>query len=523
MQDDDPEKRIADLERQLAEAKAAAGEHPEPIPPASLQGSPQSGPMINWKGSWISTNGGDFQQFAGSGAASSAEAQQRIVELAGEMAEAFQEHLRTGNDWGDEIKKRSGAFNNAISGSGLSPEQFSRAYRQAAVDAQMGGQGFSSAGPVDTHLADPPRRIPLAFRLAELLPFRWWYIFALFMVGIAVGVGGIAFFIQAPAVLGIVYVVTLVAIYALQFAGSAKRFALLKWGQVATVAGSEIASRATYYSGTTWGMAPLPIAHGWQVKRPLYSGPNVKTRVRYSLNGFQGELTVSGREYIDGVVLADSRNPSRALCVTSFAYDLNRDESGNWIGRIRPRLLLGMAVWVVVVIVWLGLAAGLLRGNIFGAEIGSNNVSTTASVPQGGALTVGPGSHVRTIACNDGSLTLSGYGNNFTVTGHCASLAISGYNDHLTVESAKTITVSGYGNTLKVNDCDNGTVTLSQYGNTLDVKGNCAKLAVNSYNNIVAVDSADTIEVGGYSNTVVYHSGEPQITDSGSSNTLHQG
>jgi hypothetical protein len=270
-------------------------------------------------------------------------------------------------------------------------------------------------------------------------------------------------------------------------------------------------------------MAPLPIAHGWQVKRPLYSGPNVKTRVRYSLNGFQGELTVSGREYIDGVVLADSRNPSRALCVTSFAYDLNRDESGNWIGRIRPRLLLGMAVWVVVVIVWLGLAAGLLRGNIFGAEIGSNNVSTTASVPQGGALTVGPGSHVRTIACNDGSLTLSGYGNNFTVTGHCASLAISGYNDHLTVESAKTITVSGYGNTLKVNDCDNGTVTLSQYGNTLDVKGNCAKLAVNSYNNIVAVDSADTIEVGGYSNTVVYHSGEPQITDSGSSNTLHQG
>jgi hypothetical protein len=72
--------------------------------------------------------------------------------------------------------------------------------------------------------------------------------------------------------------------------------------------------------------------------RDRYSGPNVKTRISYTLDNCQGELAVSGREYTDGVVLADQRDPARARCVTSFAYDLDRDASGNWVGRLRPRL-----------------------------------------------------------------------------------------------------------------------------------------------------------------------------------------
>lgn len=36
-----------------------------------------------------------------------------------------------------------------------------------------------------------------------------------------------------------------------------------------------------------------------------------------------------GREYIDGVILADQREPRRALCVTSFPYDLDRDGTGH--------------------------------------------------------------------------------------------------------------------------------------------------------------------------------------------------
>ncbi|SBS74266.1 hypothetical protein MHPYR_190117 [uncultured Mycobacterium sp.] len=30
-----------------------------------------------------------------------------------------------------------------------------------------------------------------------------------------------------------------------------------------------------------------------------------------------------------------------------------RDESGNWVGRLRPRLVVGMVVWLVVMIGWL--------------------------------------------------------------------------------------------------------------------------------------------------------------------------
>ena len=64
------------------------------------------------------------------------------------------------------------------------------------------------------------------------------------------------------------------------------------------------------------------------------------------------------------MILADARHPERALCVSSFAYDLDRDESGNWVGRLRTRLMVGMVVWVLVVIGWLGGAIGISTGAV---------------------------------------------------------------------------------------------------------------------------------------------------------------
>ena len=332
MDQDDPEKRSAELERQLAEAKAAArGQQvlQPTAPPAPTPGAMES-----------------------------------IAGLAGEMAAAWDEHLRTGSDWGAEIRMRRDRMNRAVAESGLSPTQFhevySQALRQARLDRQFGVRrpaGFVAA-PVDSRLAEPPRRIPTAFLLAELLPFRWWYIWALSMVGIA----PIAVWMSVPLAFPVAAVLALLGIYAFNFRGTTKRFALLTWGQVATVTGSQITSRGTYYSGTTYFNCPLPVAHGWMVRRPFYSGPSTKTRIRYTVNGFPGELSVSGREYYDGVVLADRRNPARALCVTSIPYDLDRDESGNWTGRLRPALMVGMAVWVVIVIGWLAAAAVIASG-----------------------------------------------------------------------------------------------------------------------------------------------------------------
>ena len=283
-----------------------------------------------------------------------------------------------------------------------------------------------AAAPADTRLAVPPRRVPVSFLLAELLPFRWWYIFLMFMVAVA----PIVLWINTPAAVAPAAVLTLVVIYALQARGAITRRALLKWGRVATVTGSETISRGTYYSGTTWYNSVLPVAHGWTVARPVYSGPNIKTRIHYLLNGYQGDLTTSGREYIDGVILADQRRPQRARCVTFFPYDLDRDDAGNWLGRIRPRLKIGMAAWLIIVIGWLALAA-------FATDL------ATTSVDPGATVRISGNGTKKTVNCNGGNLYVGGNDVTVTARGHCAQLTVSGNHTMVVIDSADTVTVSG--------------------------------------------------------------------------------
>ena len=70
------QKRIADLERQLAEAKRAAAQadvsQPAPPPPSAPPPAGQSGPAVVHGGTWVSVDGSGFQRVDGSGAGSSA-------------------------------------------------------------------------------------------------------------------------------------------------------------------------------------------------------------------------------------------------------------------------------------------------------------------------------------------------------------------------------------------------------------------------------------------------------------------
>jgi hypothetical protein len=106
-------------------------------------------------------------------------------------------------------------------------------------------------------LAAQPRKVAAAFRLAEVLPFRWWYVWALFMIAVA----PIAIWVRTPAVFAVVAVLGVVAIYGFQIRAARTRLTLLKWGQVASVTGTEVLSRGTYYSGTTSYNVYLPVAH----------------------------------------------------------------------------------------------------------------------------------------------------------------------------------------------------------------------------------------------------------------------
>lgn len=284
-------------------------------------------------------------------------------------------------------------------------------------------------------LATPPRRVPASFQMAEALPFRWWYVWTLFMVAVV----PIAVWFGYPKAFALAAVISLIAIYALQLRFALKRLMLLRWGVVTNVVDSELISEATYYGGTTWYNVFLPIAHGWTVTRQRWSGPNTKTRVRYEVDGYHGELVIKGREYIDGVILADQREPSRALCVTAFPYDLDRDESGNWTGKLRTRLKIGMVIWLLVVAGWLVLA--VLAASVFRPTIGG---PLTAGA--GTTVKVGGNSQQKRVVCDTGSVTVSGVTNRVTITGRCASVTVSGHSNHVIVEDADVINTSGVAN-----------------------------------------------------------------------------
>jgi hypothetical protein len=90
MDQDDPEKRIAELENQLAEQKRVAeperqiAEAPPPpqwsVTPPSPPSAP-TGQAIGFRGAWVSVDGGGFQQVGGPGAALPPQAAEQLAGL----------------------------------------------------------------------------------------------------------------------------------------------------------------------------------------------------------------------------------------------------------------------------------------------------------------------------------------------------------------------------------------------------------------------------------------------------------
>ncbi|WP_006244309.1 DUF3060 domain-containing protein [Mycolicibacterium tusciae] len=298
-------------------------------------------------------------------------------------------------------------------------------------------------------LAPAPRRVPLRFLLAEALPFRWWYLFAMFIVAIP---PIIVWFMQPRLVLPAA-VLVLLLIYGFHLRGVVTRLALLKWGQVATVTGTEVLSQGTYYGGTTYSNVVLPVARGWTVARPIWSGPKTKTRIRYALGRQLGEITVGGREYVDGVILADQRNPQRALCVTSFPYDLDRDDAGNWSGRLRVRLQIGMVCWLLVMVGWVGGTALLFhsyRSYLESLPVSSDPTGSpqapTVSAQPGDEVIINGTNETRSIACNGNDVVVNGSAEHVNITGHCLSLTVSGSGNHVSADVVDAITTNGMNN-----------------------------------------------------------------------------
>jgi hypothetical protein len=207
--------------------------------------------------------------------------------------------------------------------------------------------GGGIVAPADTNLAPAPRRVPWRFR-AAVLPWSWWTVWTMFMISIA----PIALYIVLPVSGAIAAAAGFIGIVTVRLVRNRTRLALLKWGAVATVVDTDVKSVGTYYSGTTYQNMRLAQAHGWQVDRRRYSGPGTTTEITYELGGQRNNLTLRGRDYDNGVILADTRHPERALCVSSFPYDLDRDSSGNWVGGLSRRVAIGSGLMAVLLVVW---------------------------------------------------------------------------------------------------------------------------------------------------------------------------
>jgi hypothetical protein len=275
--------------------------------------------------------------------------EQRVARLEAELAQAKVDALQ---------KKLAEA--QADAGGSAEPAQAGGApeWHMRSAQPQFGGVQFGKrSAPPDTNLATAPRAVPVGYRLASI-KFSLWTVWALFMIAVA----PLAVWIFVPLALVFVAAVTFVAVVFLTARRTALRLSLLKWGEVATILNPDVKSVGTYYSGTTVQNMRMAQAHGWTVERRWYSGPVTKTVVNYELRGTQASLTLRGLPYDNGVILADSRRPQRALCISSFPYDVERDPSGNWTGRVSARSNVGAILMIVIVLAWTAVT-GYLGGH----------------------------------------------------------------------------------------------------------------------------------------------------------------
>ncbi|MCW2554425.1 MAG: hypothetical protein JWR78_4206, partial [Mycobacterium sp.] len=66
-------------------------------------------------------------------------------------------------------------------------------------------------------------------------------------------------------------------------------------------------------------------------------------------------------------------------------------------------------------------------------------------------------------------------------------------------------------------------VNVSGVSNTVVITGQCRSVTVSGVENTITVETAATISASGFDNRVTYLSGAPQIENSGDSNVVEKG
>ena len=192
-------------------------------------------------------------------------------------------------------------------------------------------------------LADPPRHVPFAYRLATFN----LSVYELFILVIGF-TAPIAVWIFAPAVLPAALVAAVLVIAWFRGRRYVQRIGVLKTGKVATINSNETLDKGTYYSGMTYNNMRLRRANGWDAETIWYSGPGYKNKVDYTVDGVPGTLKFRGLQYTNGVVLADPHKPGRALCVSQFPYSVKPGPDGQFTGKLTAWLWGGIIATIII-------------------------------------------------------------------------------------------------------------------------------------------------------------------------------
>nr|ABP47594.1 putative conserved membrane protein [Mycolicibacterium gilvum PYR-GCK] len=91
----------------------------------------------------------------------------------------------------------------------------------------------------------------------------------------------------------------------------------------------------------------------------------------------------------------------------------------------------------------------------------------------------------------------------------------------ITVDSGGFVSIGGVEKNQTI-VCDEGTVSISGVNNTIEVTGRCGSVTVSGVDNTVTVESAGTISASGFHNRVTFLAGDPQTSTSGSGNVIER-
>jgi hypothetical protein len=152
--------------------------------------------------------------------------------------------------------------------------------------------------------------------------------------------------------------------------------------------------------------------------------------------------------------------------------------------RSRAHSWRGLVLWVVIILV--GMAVSFARHNHGSPSHDSSGSTNTPveTVSNGGNIGFTGSNQTETIECDYGDISVTGEQNTINVVGHCGTIRVGGKHNAVNARSAYTVTLDGSSDK-------------------------------------VFIDSVDTINAGGDSNTVVFHSGSPHIANTGTANDIH--